>query len=113
MKLLWDAVGHRVRRPARAYEIESTAEPRERSRRYALFRGRPGVRRLRSVQGFFVDTCLAEYDLNGWKARILSYGRSPEHPFNGTRAKTASVVDAWIPLSVHTRSWRCSSRRNG
>jgi aromatic ring hydroxylase len=68
MKLLWDAVGTEFGGRHELYEINYSGSHEE-IRRYALF----GALASGAYDRFkaFVDTCLAEYDLNGWKAPDL------------------------------------------
>jgi 4-hydroxyphenylacetate 3-monooxygenase len=68
MKLLWDAVGTEFGGRHELYEINYSGSHEE-IRRYALF----GALATGAYDRFkaFVDTCLSEYDLNGWKAPDL------------------------------------------
>ena len=69
MKLLWDAVGTEFGGRHELYEINYSGSHEE-IRRYALF----GAVASGSYDRFkqFVDTCLAEYDLDGWRAPDLA-----------------------------------------
>jgi aromatic ring hydroxylase len=68
MKLLWDAVGTEFGSRHELYEINYSGSHEE-IRRYALF----GALASGSYDRFkqFVETCLAEYDLDGWIAPDL------------------------------------------
>ena len=68
MKLLWDAVGTEFGARHELYEINYSGSHEE-IRRYALFGSLASGSYDRFKQ--FVDTCLAEYDLDGWKAPDL------------------------------------------
>ena len=68
MKLLWDAVGTEFGGRHELYEINYSGSHEE-IRRYALF----GAQASGQYDRFkaFVDSCMAEYDLDGWTAKDL------------------------------------------
>jgi aromatic ring hydroxylase len=68
MKLLWDAVGTEFGARHELYEINYSGSHEE-IRRYALFDALASGSYARCKE--FVDTCLSEYDLDGWKAPDL------------------------------------------
>jgi 4-hydroxyphenylacetate 3-monooxygenase len=63
MKLLWDAVGSEFGARHELYEINYSGSHEE-IRRYALF-GAVASGQYDRWKGF-AETCMAEYDLNGW-----------------------------------------------
>jgi aromatic ring hydroxylase len=69
MKLLWDAVGTEFAGRHELYEINYSGSHEE-IRRYALFGALASGAYDRFKQ--FVDTCLAEYDVDGWTAADLA-----------------------------------------
>jgi 4-hydroxyphenylacetate 3-monooxygenase len=71
MKLLWDAVGTEFGGRHELYEINYSGSHEE-IRRYALF-GALAAGKVDEWKGF-AETCLAEYDLNGWVAPDLVGG---------------------------------------
>ena len=68
MKLLWDAVGTEFGGRHELYEINYSGSHEE-IRRYALF----GAQASGQYDRFkaFADSCMAEYDLDGWRAKDL------------------------------------------
>jgi 4-hydroxyphenylacetate 3-monooxygenase len=68
MKLLWDAVGTEFGGRHELYEINYSGSHEE-IRRYALFGALASGQYDRWKQ--FAETCMAEYDLDGWKAKDL------------------------------------------
>jgi 4-hydroxyphenylacetate 3-monooxygenase len=68
MKLLWDAIGTEFGGRHELYEINYSGSHEE-IRRYALFGALASGAYDRMKR--FADTCLAEYDLNGWSAPDL------------------------------------------
>lgn len=68
MKLLWDAIGSECGGRHELYEINYSGSHEE-IRRYALF----GALALGQYDRWkqFAETCMAEYDLDGWKAKDL------------------------------------------
>ena len=64
MKLMWDAIGTRVRRPPRALRAQLLRQPREHPLRDAA--GRRGVTGATARYKGFAEQCMAEYDLDGW-----------------------------------------------
>src|SRR5881296_2580281 len=68
MKLLWDAVGTEFGGRHELYEINYSGSHEE-IRRYALFGALASGQYDRWKQ--FAETCMAEYDLDGWKVKDL------------------------------------------
>ena len=68
MKLLWDAVGTEFGGRHELYEINYSGSHEE-IRRYALFGALASGQYDRWKQ--FAESCMAEYDLDGWKAKDL------------------------------------------
>jgi 4-hydroxyphenylacetate 3-monooxygenase len=68
MKLLWDAVGSEFGGRHELYEINFSGSHEE-IRRYALFGAMASGQYDRWKQ--FAESCMAEYDLNGWIAKDL------------------------------------------
>jgi 4-hydroxyphenylacetate 3-monooxygenase len=68
MKLLWDAVGTEFGGRHELYEINYSGSHEE-IRRYALFGALASGQYDRWKQ--FAETCMAEYDVDGWKAKDL------------------------------------------
>ena len=68
MKLLWDAIGTEFGGRHELYEINYSGSHEE-IRRYALFGAVASGQYDRWKQ--FAETCMAEYDLDGWKAKDL------------------------------------------
>ena len=68
MKLLWDAIGTEFGGRHELYEINYSGSHEE-IRRYALFGAIASGQYDRWKQ--FAETCMAEYDLDGWKAKDL------------------------------------------
>jgi 4-hydroxyphenylacetate 3-monooxygenase len=68
LKLLWDAVGTEFGGRHELYEINYSGSHEE-IRRYALFGALASGQYDRWKQ--FAETCMAEYDLDGWKAKDL------------------------------------------
>ena len=68
MKLLWDAVGSEFGGRHELYEI-NYAGSHEEIRRYALFGALASGQADRWMA--FADSCMAEYDLDGWTVRDL------------------------------------------
>jgi 4-hydroxyphenylacetate 3-monooxygenase len=68
MKLLWDAVGTEFGGRHELYEINYSGSHEE-IRRYALFGALASGQYDRWKQ--FAETCMAEYDLDGWTAKDL------------------------------------------
>ena len=68
MKLLWDAIGTEFGGRHELYEINYSGSHEE-IRRYALFGAVASGQYERWKQ--FAETCMAEYDLDGWKAKDL------------------------------------------
>jgi 4-hydroxyphenylacetate 3-monooxygenase len=68
MKLLWDAVGSEFAGRHELYEINFSGSHEE-IRRYALFGALASGQVDRWKQ--FAETCMAEYDLDGWTAKDL------------------------------------------
>ena len=68
MKLLWDAVGSEFGGRHELYEINFSGSHEE-IRRYALFGALASGQYDRFKQ--FAESCMAEYDLNGWTAKDL------------------------------------------
>jgi 4-hydroxyphenylacetate 3-monooxygenase len=68
MKLLWDAVGTEFGGRHELYEINYSGSHEE-IRRYALFGAMASGQYDRWKA--FVDSCMAEYDLDGWTAKDL------------------------------------------
>src|SRR5437667_139212 len=68
MKLLWDAIGTEFGGRHELYEINYSGSHEE-IRRYALFGALGSGQYDRWKQ--FAETCMAEYDLDGWKAKDL------------------------------------------
>jgi 4-hydroxyphenylacetate 3-monooxygenase len=68
MKLLWDAVGSEFGGRHELYEINYSGSHEE-IRRYALFGALASGQYDRFKQ--FAESCMAEYDLNGWTATDL------------------------------------------
>jgi 4-hydroxyphenylacetate 3-monooxygenase len=68
MKLLWDAIGTEFGGRHELYEINYSGSHEE-IRRYALFGALASGQYDRWKQ--FAETCMAEYDLDGWKAKDL------------------------------------------
>jgi 4-hydroxyphenylacetate 3-monooxygenase len=68
MKLLWDAVGTEFGGRHELYEINYSGSHEE-IRRYALFGALASGQYERWKQ--FAETCMAEYDLDGWTANDL------------------------------------------
>jgi 4-hydroxyphenylacetate 3-monooxygenase len=68
MKLLWDAVGSEFGARHELYEVNYSGSHEE-IRRYALF-GAIASGQYDRWKGF-ADTCMAEYDLDGWTAPDL------------------------------------------
>jgi 4-hydroxyphenylacetate 3-monooxygenase len=72
MKLLWDAVGSEFGGRHELYEINYSGSHEE-IRRYALFGAIGSGQYDRFKQ--FAESCMAEYDLNGWTAKDLVNAR--------------------------------------
>ena len=72
MKLLWDAIGSEFGGRHELYEINYSGSHEE-IRRYALFGALASGQYDRWKQ--FAETCLAEYDLDGWTAKDLVNAR--------------------------------------
>src|SRR5437870_4685832 len=68
MKLLWDAIGTEFGGRHELYEINYSGSHEE-IRRYALFGALASGQYDRWKQ--FAETCMAEYDLDGWKTKDL------------------------------------------
>jgi hypothetical protein len=68
MKLLWDAIGTEFGGRHELYEINYSGSHEE-IRRYALFGALGSGQYDRFKQ--FADTCMAEYDVDGWTATDL------------------------------------------
>ena len=68
MKLLWDAIGTEFGGRHELYEINYSGSHEE-IRRYALFGAVASGQYERWKE--FAETCMAEYDLDGWKAKDL------------------------------------------
>ena len=68
MKLLWDAIGTEFGGRHELYEINYSGSHEE-IRRYALFGALASGQYDRWKQ--FAEGCMAEYDVNGWKAKDL------------------------------------------
>src|SRR5438045_1235454 len=68
MKLLWDAIGTEFGGRHELYEVNYSGSHEE-IRRYALFGALGSGQYDRWKQ--FAETCMAEYDLDGWKAKDL------------------------------------------
>jgi aromatic ring hydroxylase len=68
MKLLWDSVGSEFGARHELYEVNYSGSHEE-IRRYALFGAMASGQYDRWKD--FADTCMAEYDLNGWTAADL------------------------------------------
>ena len=68
MKLLWDAIGTEFGGRHELYEINYSGSHEE-IRRYALFGALASGQYDRWKQ--FAESCMAEYDLDGWKAKDL------------------------------------------
>ena len=68
MKLLWDAVGTEFGGRHELYEINYSGSHEE-IRRYALFGALASGQYDRWKQ--FAESCMAEYDVDGWKAKDL------------------------------------------
>ena len=68
MKLLWDAIGTEFGGRHELYEINYSGSHEE-IRRYALFGALASGQYERWKQ--FAETCMAEYDLDGWTANDL------------------------------------------
>jgi 4-hydroxyphenylacetate 3-monooxygenase len=68
MKLLWDAVGTEFGGRHELYEINYSGSHEE-IRRYALFGALASGQYDRWKQ--FAESCMAEYDIDGWKAKDL------------------------------------------
>src|SRR5438093_12465932 len=68
MKLLWDAIGSEFGGRHELYEINYSGSHEE-IRRYALFGALASGQYERWKQ--FAETCMAEYDLDGWTAKDL------------------------------------------
>jgi 4-hydroxyphenylacetate 3-monooxygenase len=68
-KLLWDALGSEFGGRHELYEINYAGSTEE-IRRYALF-GAQASGAADRLKGF-AEQCMAEYDLNGWKAPDLT-----------------------------------------
>jgi hypothetical protein len=82
LKLLWDSIGTEFGGRHELYEINYGGSTEE-IRRYVLF----GAQALGTADQLkeFVDKCLAEYDLDGWKVPDLANpGELSHHRANGT-----------------------------
>jgi len=69
LKLLWDAIGTEFGGRHELYEINYGGSTEE-IRRYVLF-GAQAMGRADELKGF-VEKCLSEYDLDGWKVPDLA-----------------------------------------
>ncbi len=106
LKLLWDAVGTEFAGRHELYEINYGGSTEE-IRRYVLF-GAQAMGIADKLKGF-VEKCMSEYDLDGWKVPDLTNPGELSYHGNGHAAPPASVTP--LPLGAARRTRRRAPAR--
>jgi 4-hydroxyphenylacetate 3-monooxygenase len=97
LKLLWDSIGTEFGGRHELYEINYGGSTEE-IRRYVLF----GAQALGTADNLkdFVDKCLAEYDLDGWKVPDLANPDELSHHHRANGADRSSTPSGHAPTAT-------------